>query len=287
MAITFPDSPSPQRSAATARRLVNMGLNLPDHIVEEGKEWYPAVHEATGKFVGQETAEGHKITNIHQAAGVVAAVSPSMNFEDRNIHALTELQGMGREHWDVVRGSAQGRKRSPEASAMLKEVAPSMATQTDSQLLKAHRILKGEQWHEVIPLQGSPKTHHFTSNIAEPGRDTGVTVDGRHHDIVANNMQGWEQNRGISSAGLKSGKRSRYEAIEGITRAATTRASAEDKRFAGIQPHDMQAVLWVGGKWIERGGDATRKQGPTRVGQPYTSGSGHPLASQQFWTGNP
>lgn len=283
MAVSFPHNPSAQRSAATARRLVNMGMHLPDHVVSEGRQWYPAVHEATSKHVGTETAEGAKISSIHQAAGIVAAVSPSMEFEGRNIHALTELRGMGREHWDVIKESASQKKRTPEARSMLREVAPSMSTQSDRNLLKAHRLLHGEQWSEVLPLQTAPKTHHFALNIAEPDRDTGVTVDGRHHDITANSMQGWTQSRGISSAGLKSGKRSRYEVMEDITRTATRRLSSEDPRFGGTQPHDVQAVLWVGGKWIERGGDATRKQGPTRQGQPYTTGMGTPLASQQFW----
>lgn len=264
-----------QRVSSTARRLANMGMALPDHLVEEGRQWYPKVHEASAKFIGAETAEGHKVTNIHQAAGVVAAVSPSMDFEGNNIKALGELQGMTKEHWDILRHSTDQPERTEEARSMLREVAPSMSVQGDRNLLKAQRIMAGEQWHDVLPIQTAPKTHHFALNIAEPGRDTGVTVDGRHHDIITNRMRSWtDYNRGISSAATSSGKPTRYEVMEDITRAAGRSAGRRDDRFAGILPHDMQAVLWVGGKWLERGGGVT-KQGPKREGQRYTDSRGN------------
>lgn len=273
--VGFSEPQHRQRVSATARRLANMGMALPDHLVQEGREWYPKVHEASAKFIGQETAEGHKITNIHQAAGVVAAVSPSMDFEGKNIKALDELRGMTREHWDVIRHSTNQPNRTEEARSMLREVAPSMSVQGDRNLLKAQRIMAGEQWHDVLPLQTAPKTHHFTLNIAEPGRDTGVTVDGRHNDIIVNRMMSWtEHDRGISSAATSSGKPTRYEVMEDITRAAGRSAGRRDERFAGIHPHDMQAILWVGGKWLERGG-GVMKQGPTRVGQRYTDSRGN------------
>lgn len=260
-----------------------MGMSLPSHLIEEGRIWYPSVHDASAKFINQETAEGRKVSNIHQAAGVVAAVSPSMDFGGKNIKALEELRGMGKEHWDVIRGSSANNGRTDEAKAMLKEVAPSMVSASDRDLLKAHRILSGEQWHDVLPITSAPKTHHFALNIAEPYRDTGVTVDGRHHDIIVNQMLPWKDtDRGISSARLASGKPTRYETMENITRIAANSAARRDERFAGIHPHDMQAILWVGGKWIEtRGG--VMKKGQRRVGQAYTTGRGKPLAEHQFW----
>ena len=62
--------------------------------------------------------------------------------------------------------------------------------------------------------------------------------------------------------------------MEDITRAAGRSAGRRDDRFADILPHDMQAVLWVGGKWLERGGGVTR-QGPKREGQRYTDSRGN------------
>jgi hypothetical protein len=265
-----------------------MGLSLPDHIVEEGKMWYPAVHAATVK--------GSKDIGISssQGSGIVAAVSPNMDFERNNINALQEITNIDKSGWDMIQRSASQidpktgnrAKRIPEISEMLKEVAPSLGAAYDTSLLKARRILNGEQWRDVLSLRTGPKTFRFAGNIEDPFSDTGVTVDGRHHDIVANSMRPWTDfERGISSAGLESGRPTRYEDIEEITRLATNRMSKRDSRFAGIHPHDAQAIFWVGGKFIETQGGA-RRVGPKREGQQYTTALGGPLRRDaHFWTG--
>lgn len=291
-----PDDKTPEKFiTATARRLVNMGLHLPEHVIQSGKEWYPRVHEIARNAVGMETAEGRKIGNTATAAGIIAAVSPNLEFEDRNAHALTQLSRLDTSDWAMIQRSAEAKQpgtskqapRHPEVRAMLAEKAPSLNASYDTSLLKARRLLNGEQISDVLPLSSSPKTHHFAFNILNPHEDTGVTVDFRHHDIVANRMLPPKgAGRGISSAGLKTaGRRSRYEDIEHITRMATGRISKMDDRFHGINPHDLQAILWMGGKHIETLGGA-RKIGVKRQGQPYTTPTGAPLPRDaHFWTG--
>lgn len=293
---TGPEDKTPEKfMTATARRLVNMGMSLPAHIVQSGRQWYPRVHDIARSAVGLETVEGRRIGSTATASGIIAAVSPNLEFEERNAHALSQLGNLDTSDWEMVKRSSEAKQpgtskqapRHPEVTAMLKEKAPSLSASYDSGLLKAHRLLSGEQLHDVLPLSTAPKTHHFALNILNPHEDTGVTVDFRHHDIVANQMLPPKMTgRGISSAGLKTpGRTTRYEDIENITRMATKRISKMDERFQGIQPHDMQAILWMGGKHIETLGGA-RKVGVARKGQPYTTPTGRPLPRDaHFWTG--
>jgi len=292
---TGPDDKTPEQFMAnTARRLVTMGMHLPNHVIESGRQWYPVVHEAAKKTVGMDTAEGRRIKDISTAGGIIAAVSPNLDFDSRNIHAVTELAGLDSSDWDMIRRSATAKQadgktqapRNPEVAAMLREKAPSLVSSYDTGLVKAHRLLSGDQLRDVLPRASAPKTSHFADNIINPFEDTGVTVDYRHHDIVANQMMSPKASRGISTADLKTaGRRTRYEDIEHITRLASTLAGKRDERFRGILPHDMQAILWMGGKHIETQGGA-RRVGPARKGQPYTTETGAPLPRDaHFWVG--
>jgi hypothetical protein len=281
---TVPKDKRQQFMSSAASRLTRMGVQLPDHVVEEGMRWYPTVHDT----VRQQAPQAGLTPS--QGFGVVAAVSPNMDFDARNIKALEEIGNIDSSGWDMIQRSAQrdpstGRQRPriPEVTEMLKEVAPSISGAYDPSLVKARRIMSGEQWRDVLTLRSAPKTHHFAGNLENPYEDTGVTVDGRHHDIVANQMLSWtDVDRGIDSAGLTRG-RSRYEDIEDITKLSTRRLSSRDPRFAGAHPHDVQAALWVGGKFIETQGGRYRK-GPKREGQAYTTYRGDPLSRDaEFW----
>lgn len=274
MPFAISQSKNPQHFAATARRLANFGMALPDHIVNEGREWYPAVREAT--------RQGAKDIGIsaHAGAGIVAAVSPNMDFDNNNIHALGEITQLRPEHWAMINRSDEqvrgGGKRIPEVTSMMREVAPSISAAYDANLVKAHRILNGENFESVLNRRTSPKANSFARNIWDPN-STDVTVDGRHHDIIANSRMGWTNyNRGIGSAGLTRG-RSRYEEMEEATRVAASIMSDQDPRFAGASGADAQAVMWLGGKQVERGWNPNRKQGDARRGQPYMSETGRPI----------
>lgn len=264
---------------ATAVRLSNMGMHLPSHLVEEGRQWYPTVHE-----VAHENARSVGITQS-AASGIIAATSPNLEF-DRNVNAVGQLASLDKADWKLIERSAARRTpdnrqmpRIPEVASMLREKAPAMVATYDPNLVKARRILHGEQWRDVLQ---SPKAFHFAGNIENPGADTGVTVDFRHGDIFTNQMWPAKQKRGLEEWRQPGGTPSRYEHMENITRSAAERAARMDPRFAGILPHDMQAILWVGGKWIEKLG-GVRSVGVPRRGQPYTTATGAPLAKQTFW----
>jgi hypothetical protein len=278
MAYAISRAKNPQHFAATARRLANFGMAMPSHIVDEGMNWYPAVHEATVKGsrdIGVST---------HAGAGIVAAVSPNMDFDSRNINALSDITKLDRSDWGMIERSANQvapkgtkAKRIGEVSAMLVEKAPSIAAATDQSLLKAGRILSGTNFEEVLNPRTAPKTNRFARNIHDP-ESYDVTVDGRHHDLIANRRIPWnDSSRGISSADTVSGTRTRYEEMEDVTRMATSRIVANDERFRVATPKDVQAVMWLGGKQVERNWDPTRKMGASRKGQPYMSGMGSPL----------
>lgn len=274
---TFSRVENPQQFGATVQRLVNMGLQLPDHIVEEGMRWYPTAHEtiaSSGRDVDLKPRAAH---------GVVAAVSPNMDFDNRNVGALRDIRNLDESDWAMIHRSAQlgpggkAQKRLPEVAAMLKEKAPSISGAYDPALVKAHRILRGEDPDIVLDRRGAPKTNSFFHNLHEPHISNYVTVDGRHFDIVNNERHPWNMSgRGISSAMNVRGGQTRYENIEELTRVLTNRISDRDPRYRGAAFHDTQAVYWLGGKAIERGGTLQGK-GAKRQGQPYTDHRGRPF----------
>jgi hypothetical protein len=260
--------------------MVNMGMHLPDSVVEAGMEWYPAVHEtvkAQSPDVGLTTVQG---------AGIVAAVSPNMDFDARNIRALEEIRNISPDLWKGIHRSASRRDSTtglvkPRLSGIkdeLKEVAPSLAGAYDQSLVKAHRILQGQQVGDVLSMRTAPKTGTFARNIADP----------RSGDVVANIRRPWELNRGLESAQLPSGRETRYESHERAHVEAGKQLTANDPRYAGATPKDIQAIMWLGAKGIERSQPTQRGtprvQGERRAGQPYVTPSGQPLErDSHFW----
>lgn len=246
--------PSPR---TIVRRLSNIYHAAPSDVRDAGMNWYGNVHDAAQKaaqLAGRST---------RQAAGVAAAVSPNMNWETNNIDAFHEIDQLKPEHWAMIHASAaQGQKRSPEVTSMLRETAPSLAPATDNAILKAHRIWHGgEDPEAVLDRRKAPKTNTFFRNINEPHVDHGATVDGRHADLVVDAMRPWTMSRNIQSAETVRGGRTRYERYSDATSHAARRE--------GVLPHQLQAVDWEMGKLLERNFDPTRKQGDARRGQSY------------------
>lgn len=246
---------TPYRRRAAVQNISNVYHATPEDVRRSGMDWYNKVHEATAKGI-----KGSQL-DIHQGAALVAAVSPQMDWDKRNIDALHELRHLNRSQWgDIAKGD-----RGP-LSGM------SISQSPTSGLMKAHRIMEGsESPYDVLNRRTAPKTNSFAHNIAEPDKTDFVTVDGRAHDIATNRMQGWEQERGISSAANKTGAKTRYEHFEQAYKTAAS--SITRQTGSSIRPHELQAVTWEGGKHIERSAPTKsgkpRKQGPTRVGQSY------------------
>jgi hypothetical protein len=249
------DISSPHRMRAAVQNISNVYNATPEPVRKSGSEWYDRVHEATAKGI-----RGSGL-DIHQGAGIVAAVSPQMDWEKNNIDALGELRHLNKSQWgDIIKGD-----RNP-----LQGMSISRAPQ--SALVKAHRIMHGdEDPYQVLNRQTAPKTNSFAHNIAEPDKREHVTIDGRAHDIAANRLQGWESDRGISSAALKSGKMSRYEHFESAYKGAAKAINMQ--HGTDHAPHEIQAITWEGGKRIEKAAPTKsgkpRKIGVRREGQPY------------------
>jgi len=225
----------------------------------EGRQWYQAVNEATNKDIRGTS------TDLRSGAGMVSAVSPSMDWENRNISAIKELHSLGRSQWKDI---AQGDRS--HLSGM------SISAASTPNLLKAHRIMEGEDPDEVLSRRTAPKTNSFFHNIAEPDKSGPVTIDGRAHDIAVNRLQGWDQHRGISSAALPSGKKTRYEHFEDAYRTAAR--AINEQHGTGLLPHEVQAVTWERGKQLEKQGTTKsgkpRTFGVRRAGQPYVGPNG-------------
>lgn len=260
----MPNEPSPRfpavemtqhRKRAAVQNISNVYNATPEPVRRSGKEWYSRVNEATAKGI-----RGSSL-NIHQGAGLVAAVSPQMDWEKNNIDAIGELRNLSHAQW----GKITSGDRSPLHGM-------SISRAPDSGLLKAHRIMHGEEDpDQVLNRRTAPKTNSFMHNIAEPDKAGPVTIDGRAHDIATNRMQGWEQPRGLQSAALKTGKKSRYEHFEDAYRGAAKSIGIQHGEH--LLPHELQAVTWEGGKQIEKAAPTKsgqpRKVGARRVGQPY------------------
>lgn len=226
----------------------------------EGRHWYERVNEATAKDIRGTS------TDLRHGAGIVAAVSPNMDWERNNMSAIHELHSLKGTDWQAI---AKG-DRSPVQGM-------SMSAATTPALLKARRIMDGEDPEEVLARRTGPKVNSFFHNIAEPDVAGHVTIDGRAHDIAANRLQGWnDTTRGISSAALKTGKKTRYEHFEDSYRGATR--AINEQHGDDLKPHEVQAVVWEQGKKLERSGvtktGQPRKQGVARHGQPYVGPGG-------------
>lgn len=245
------DMGNPRQFTQAVRNVQKIHDISSPEVHQRGREWYPKVHEAVAKGVrGTGTSPEH-------GAGIVAAVSPQMDWSGRNLPALKSLHRLKKDDWAVIHHSAEQGRRTPEAESLLKGT-PLVHAQ-DVALVRAHRMMEGEHPTEVMPRQTSPKTHSFFHNIAYPDQPTHVTIDYRAHDIAANRMYpAAYSGRGISSAATKSGAPTRYEHFENVYRAAA-------KGRGGELPHHMQAIAWEAGKHIET-------SAPTKTGTPRIKG---------------
>lgn len=247
------DTSSPYRRRKLVQNIVGMVNDASPKERAESANWYAKVHEATVKGV---RGTG---TSVMHGAGLVAAVSPNMDWENRNIDALGELHAIKSGQWaDIHKGDTSALQGTSIHAAPV------------ANLIKAHRILNGEHPDDVLPRRTAPKTNSFAHNIADLDSPY-TTVDGRAHDIAANRMQRWEENRGIGSAALPSGKLTRYEHFsDAHDRAADVINDQHGTNYKGSQ---IQAIAWEHAKHLERSGltqkGQPRKQGPARRGQPY------------------
>jgi hypothetical protein len=288
------DMTNPSQFRMVARNMMHAhSLSTPDER-EFGRTWYPKVHDAVTK--------GVRRTGLSHLAGsaMVAAVSPNMDWERTNIPAFSELHHLSEDDWQHIhRSASQPRVFDPEEqktkaaprTAQAQDVLRGMSLSSipDSNLVKAHRLLLGEDPEAVLPRQTAPKTNSFMHDIHDPSGESHpggphITIDARQHDMGINRMYPWTfSGRGISSADLPSskrllksgepgklfGKKTRYEHFEEAARSASRQVGEEN-------PIAFQATTWTTGKRLERSvptaSGADRQRGPERVGQRYFPG---------------
>jgi hypothetical protein len=284
-----------------AQGLLDQYDTTPSRFRSLGKQWYPRVQKATAKGVqtelGGKDLRGRKLHPL-AGPGVVAAVSPNMDWKKGNIDAFGELAGMSEGDWETINASHQSgteqaaANREAQKAGVPKEELPpagrsaaakellstrSIRRAPDVNLIKAHRILLGDEEPEEVIT--AAKTRSFMHNIN--GNPHFVTVDGRAHDMAVNQMRPWTEGRAIGSlAETRHGLPGRYGTIADGYKEAAKLISARDLRTGKaveLQPHHLQAILWEYGKHMETDPDTAgltqtgerRKVGVQRAGQPY------------------
>ena len=128
-------------------------------------------------------------------------------------------------------------------------------------IVRALRIRDGERFRSAVlnPRTG-PKTWAFFWNIHAPTLRERVTVDGRHADVIVNEMRGWQLKRGIDVGGPGS----RYESYEHVTEDAASWLRRNGLPW--MTAVQVQAIAWCHAKAIEQAGLTTRAT-PARTDQ--------------------
>jgi hypothetical protein len=247
------DLSDPMAVEGAKRNVIHSLRTASPEMQEFGAQWYPRVNEAVRKGVRGKGFLGSQFDKQLAGAGLVAAVSPNMDWDRRNIDAFAEMKSVDSAGWSKIMKGGRG------ATDVYKGM--SIASAPLANIQKAGRIIAGEDPREVLNYASAPKTHSFMQNIAQPDNGQFVTIDGRAFDTLSNRMIPWGAGRGISGSQTGKNPPARYTQAVGVFRDA---ASMFD-----IDPSAAQAISWSNMKYgVERKG-GTRRQGPSRYGQPY------------------
>lgn len=246
---------------ALTRNVTNIFRDAPPATVRAGREWYPKAHDeaiAVGRASGGDHIRG---------AGIIAAVSPSMSWEN-NIPAAHQLAGLPDHHvhamglaneaqkqasheiaaHEAVLGKGNAPSHLYEAHARAKQVhmasrsvlqGTPLNSQSTDNIVKAARIRSGESPESVLPQQ--KKTGNFYRNVADPSDPHPVTVDTHAHDAARMSKLPFKTDRGLSAVG-------RYDHFAAAYRNATPRVGE-------THAHVVQATVWQ--HWKDRYGNAT------------------------------
>lgn len=278
------DLGNPGQFKTVVQNISNVYHATPHQIREAARPWYEQVSEGVAKGV-----RGTSMSP-RAGAGIVAAVSPAMDFESRNIHALTEIKKFRQKDWDVIIGShaqaeqkrAENRPvreanaaekkaaakeqrepvyqplphatagRSPEASALLKGMA--LSHTSDRFLMEGHRIMQGEDFATVMPRTSSPKRNAFGEDIDDPLGERRKAAGQVIHVPIDYRAHDIGANKMIPTEYTGRG------IDEADVPGKKTRYEHFEDAYRGASEavgedpelaHQMQAITWVGGKHIE------------------------------------
>jgi hypothetical protein len=247
------------------RNITNIYRDAPEATKVAGRQWYPKAHEeaaSLGRNLGSDTRTG---------AGIIAAVSPSMSWEN-NIPAAHQIAGLSDRH---IASMAMANEHQKAAASLIKEhekvggkgSAPAhlyalhdeahavhMATrsplsgtplnsQSTDNIVKAARIRSGESPESVLPQR--LKTGNFYRNVNDPSDAHAVTVDTHAHDAARMSKLPFKTDRGLSAVG-------RYDHFAGAYRNAAARVGED-------QAHVVQATVWQ--HWKDNYGNDTSAGG--------------------------
>lgn len=287
MAKLYPrlDLGHPAQFHAVVQNISNVYHATPAQLRESARPWYEQVNEGVARGV-----RGTSMTP-RQGAGLVAAVSPAMDFEARNIHAFSDFGRLKQKHWDVIHASnaeaerkraenrpvraanaaekkaakKEGRDpqyqplphatagRSPEAAALLK--GTSLSHTSDRFLIEGHRIMSGEDFADVMPRTSSPKRNAFGEAIDDPLGERRKAAGQRIHVPIDYRAHDIGANKMIPTQYTGRG----IDEADDPSGTKTRYEHFEDGYRAGAEAvgenpelaHQMQAITWVGGKHIE------------------------------------
>lgn len=267
MGLKFPGNVDLKDPVAVRAAVGNFAHSLESAPVRThltGAQWYPKVHDAVSKGIGVRGFMSHAEDRHLSGAGIVAAVSPNMDWDRGNIDAFGELSKIKSKTWDsILAADPHGKSDAAKASrAAAQEHVRGMSISAApiGNLQKAGRLIRGEDPETVLPRGTAPKTNSFMHNIADPANPHHVTIDGRAFDTLTNRMRPWETGRGIGTANLARGT-SRYEDAANVVKGVAA--------IHGIHPSEAQAISWEHVKYNLEQDSGARKQGPARRGQPY------------------
>lgn len=187
---------------ARIKRRLEAWLELADQRHwADGKSWY-----ANANTFAHEVSAATN-TTLNQVVGVIAALSPSV-------------------YWDQNRRQAQALCQAHANSGNLLDV---VVTTYGRQARKARRILEENSGNatEIMGILGRRafKTRAFFFNIQAPGSSDFVTID--QHIIAACGLEDiWTQSA-----------RWCYELVSDVIR--------EIAREHSLRPHQVQAVIWL------------------------------------------
>lgn len=206
----IPTKVTPREMAGMVRNMETAMRNVPESKVREAQDWYARAHEHA-HHVGR-LAGFHGDEAVRQGAGIIAAMSPSVKWDD-NVEQAKSFARTG-VHGDMYTGYPGGG-------------------------IKAQRIRSGEDIDKVL---GPMKTGHFAHNLIDPEDSSHVTVDTHQHNAAVGWKHPW---RPVDAAGNKFdpyglGARSRYDII--------ARATQHVARSAGLPAPVAQSVIWHGWK---------------------------------------
>ncbi len=171
---------SGQQFGAVVNRFVNMGMHLPDSVVERGMGWFPTVRETVA------TQSQDAGLTRSQGSGIVAAVSPNVEFASRNIKALEQIQNVSPEGWVMIHRSFLNEK--PEVSLSLIDVRQNywlgVVLPTSKKTGDSRATLLQSNWSDVdygiLPIPESTALNLVVSSMKDSFDATETWMNGHY-----------------------------------------------------------------------------------------------------------